>query len=36
VRIEDDYLVTPGGNEKLSRAIPSRVTDVEAAVRAGR
>lgn len=36
VRIEDDYLVTHGGNEKLSRAIPSRVTDVEAAVRAGR
>lgn len=36
VRIEDCYLVTPGGNEKLSRAIPSRPADVEAAVRAGR
>ena len=36
VRIEDDYLVTPGGNEKMSRAIPFRPADVEAAVRAGR
>ncbi|MEO5578391.1 MAG: Xaa-Pro peptidase family protein [Sphingomicrobium sp.] len=36
VRIEDDYLITPVGNEHLSRTIPRQIADVEAAVRAGR
>lgn len=34
IRIEDDYLVTANGLEKLSRAIPSDVTGVEAMMRA--
>ncbi|MEP6756723.1 MAG: aminopeptidase P N-terminal domain-containing protein [Chthonomonadales bacterium] len=33
VRIEDDYLVTATGAEKLSIAIPSTVADVEAAMK---
>ena len=32
VRIEDEYLVTAGGNEHLSRAIPRTVAEVEAAM----
>ncbi len=32
VRIEDEYLVTPGGAEHLSRAIPRTVAEVEAAM----
>jgi Xaa-Pro aminopeptidase len=35
-RIEDDYLVTSSGVEKLSRAIPFEVKDVEAAMRSVR
>jgi Xaa-Pro aminopeptidase len=31
IRIEDDILVTAGGNENLTRAIPKTVPDVEAA-----
>jgi len=31
IRIEDDILVTPAGNENLTRAIPRTVRDVEAA-----
>ncbi len=31
IRIEDDILVTPSGNENLTRAIPRTVKDVEAA-----
>jgi len=31
IRIEDDILVTPGGHENLTRAIPRTVADVEAA-----
>jgi Xaa-Pro aminopeptidase len=34
IRTEDDYLVTPAGLEKLSRAIPSEAKDVESAMRA--
>lgn len=34
VRIEDEYLVTAGGHEHLSRAIPRTVAEVEAAVAA--
>jgi Xaa-Pro aminopeptidase len=30
VRIEDEYMVTPGGNEHLSRAIPRTVAEIEA------
>ena len=30
VRIEDEYLVTAGGNEHLSRAIPRTVAEIEA------
>ena len=32
IRIEDDVLVTPGGNRVLTDAIPKSVKDVEAAV----
>jgi len=32
IRIEDDVLVTPGGNRVLTQAIPKSVKDVEAAV----
>jgi Xaa-Pro aminopeptidase len=32
IRIEDDVLVTPGGNRVLTAAIPKAVKDVEAAV----
>jgi Xaa-Pro aminopeptidase len=30
VRIEDEYLVTPGGSEHLSRAVPRAVAEIEA------
>ena len=36
VRIEDDYLVTRDGLEKLSRAIPVEVEEVERAIARGR
>ena len=32
VRIEDEYLVTAGGAEHLSRTIPRTVAEVEAAM----
>jgi len=31
IRIEDDILVTPSGNENLTKAIPRTMKDVEAA-----
>jgi Xaa-Pro aminopeptidase len=36
IRIEDDYLVTEHGVEKLSRAIPSEAREVEAMMRGWR
>ena len=36
VRIEDDILITDDGHENLNAAIPKRLADVEAWVRAGR
>ena len=35
IRIEDDVLVTAGGNEVLTAAAPKSIAEVEAAVRAG-
>ncbi|MBA3510991.1 aminopeptidase P N-terminal domain-containing protein [Sphingomonas sp.] len=32
IRIEDEYLVTPSGNEHLSRSIPRTVAEIEAAM----
>jgi len=32
VRIEDDVLITSGEPEVLSRAVPSKLEDVEAAI----
>ena len=34
VRIEDEYLVTPGGHEQLSRAVPRTVAEIEAVMAA--
>jgi len=36
IRIEDDVLITPGGNRVLTEAIPKTIADVEAEVQAGR
>jgi Xaa-Pro aminopeptidase len=36
IRIEDDILITPGGNENLTLAAPKTVEDVEAACSAAR
>jgi Xaa-Pro aminopeptidase len=36
IRIEDDYLVTPGGLEKLSRDLPSDPAQIEAIMRGSR
>ncbi|MFT5287149.1 MAG: Xaa-Pro aminopeptidase, partial [Planctomycetota bacterium] len=33
IRIEDDILITAGGNENLTAAIPKEIDDVEAACR---
>ncbi|MEL6900414.1 MAG: aminopeptidase P family protein [Cyanobacteria bacterium J06606_4] len=32
IRIEDDILITPGGNEVLSQSLPTKATDIEALV----
>jgi Xaa-Pro aminopeptidase len=36
IRIEDDYLVTESGLEKLSKGIPVEVTEIEALMKGGR
>ena len=36
VRIEDDLLITPSGNQNLTAAIPKTVAEVEAAMARGR
>ncbi len=36
IRIEDDYLVTPGGLEKLSRDLPGDPAEIEAIMRGSR
>ena len=33
IRIEDDLLVTPGGNENLTSAVPVDIDEVEAVCR---